>query len=535
MFNRLKRLLSKYNYSSNGKSKWLLLLISVGVCFLVSIVVNYCIFLINGPTSLGTWYNKYWIMAVALFAFCMLLMVFFRHELGDKPERLYLALVLCIGCFYAYSFSLRQISWDVAIHFQYVLEWSDFGLPHSVSNAEAQMAYLPPDGPSDTTLEALDKWEEELDQQDDGESGFVAAGAKKELYKKIASLPSSMVYGGLSFLGLSFSDRYILSHLVYVFIYGIVTYFGMRRLKSGKLIFATIAMFPTSIFIAANYSYDYWVNAFALTGAAYLVGELQRSDELAKKKNLAIMLGSFFLALGPKAIYFPIILLCLLIPRNKFNTRRECNLYRTVTVLLSLLVLMSFIAPFFFAISSEAVVGDMRGGGNVNSGEQIRFILSEPFRYACILMTFLVNYLSPLNSGGYIIDLAYLNHAPAICWVVSVTCLLLAVVFDKEACDKYVNTHRNRIAVLAGVLLCIILVATALYVSFTPVGSPTIQGCQFRYLLPVIFPFCIFIGTSKLPLSFAMGNRALINGIYLVVLSGSLLFANAMSVIIAIS
>ena len=37
-------------------------------------------------------------------------------------------------------------------------------------------------------------------------------------------------------------------------------------------------------------------------------------------------------------------------------------------------------------------------------------------------------------------------------------------------------------------LFSLVLVATALYVSFTPVGLATVNGCQTRYVIPVLVP-----------------------------------------------
>ena len=44
--------------------------------------------------------------------------------------------------------------------------------------------------------------------------------------------------------------------------------------------------------------------------------------------------------------------------------------------------------------------------------------------------------------------------------------------------------------------VCVVLVATALYISFTAVGADYIAGCQPRYLLPLLFPMAYFIGVD---------------------------------------
>ena len=37
-------------------------------------------------------------------------------------------------------------------------------------------------------------------------------------------------------------------------------------------------------------------------------------------------------------------------------------------------------------------------------------------------------------------------------------------------------------------MCAIILVATAMYISYTAVASETVAGCQYRYLIPIVLP-----------------------------------------------
>lgn len=53
-----------------------------------------------------------------------------------------------------------------------------------------------------------------------------------------------------------------------------------------------------------------------------------------------------------------------------------------------------------------------------------------------------------------------------------------------------------KILLLAGSMLSIYLTVTILYIGFNPVGSKTIEGCQGRYLEPVLLPM-LFCLTSK--------------------------------------
>ena len=60
--------------------------------------------------------------------------------------------------------------------------------------------------------------------------------------------------------------------------------------------------------------------------------------------------------------------------------------------------------------------------------------------------------------------------------------------------------------------VALVLVATSLYVAYTAVGSGTIEGCQPRYLAPLIFPAMMFLGSGRIRNGM---NRPLYNGLIL--------------------
>jgi uncharacterized membrane protein len=44
------------------------------------------------------------------------------------------------------------------------------------------------------------------------------------------------------------------------------------------------------------------------------------------------------------------------------------------------------------------------------------------------------------------------------------------------------------------------LMATALYIAFTPLGLATINGCQGRYLIPMVYPLCAILTGRGIPI-----------------------------------
>lgn len=463
--------------------------------FGLAVGVDYICYLSIGPTTLGTWYNKYWIGFFFVCGFLAAAFFVFRHTVKAKPEYLFLAITLSVTCFSSLAFDVNKTSWDVDVHYSYVVEWSEPDLDVALTDADARMIY----GSSIESyleLDSLDEYTNELNQEDALQDGRTVQGSIVNLYRSISSLPASLVYAICTALAVPFSLKYVLVRLIYALIYSFVTFFGMRQLKSGKMLFAVIALLPTAVFLAANYSYDYWINAFILLAIACLVRELQTPDEPITPKRIMVLLGSFIVAFGPKAIYFPLVLLCLLIPKSKFSSTRASRLYRGSVILVCLFVAVSFLMPYVFL--SGLGVGDVRGGSDVNSVGQVQFILSNPFGYARILVSFLADYYSFFASRDYIAFYAYLGYSSWFLWALVYGLLIFTAITDKSEADKTVCTWKSRVLALAINVVTVVLVASALYVSYTAVGSGIIAGCQPRYLIPLLFATLVFLSSSRL-------------------------------------
>ena len=64
------------------------------------------------------------------------------------------------------------------------------------------------------------------------------------------------------------------------------------------------------------------------------------------------------------------------------------------------------------------------------------------------------------------------------------------------------------------------LMATALYIAFTPVGNGEINGCQSRYLIPLLSPFILLLTGQRFNL---IKNKTAYNGTVLGVASVAVL------------
>ena len=145
---------------------------------------------------------------------------------------------------------------------------------------------------------------------------------------------------------------------------------------------------------------------------------------------------------------------------------------------------------------------------------QMRFILANPAAYADTLIRFLGGYLDPAKAGGFLTSTAYMGNARG--REIILMALAVAAFTDRCGAEVLPGTRKGGRALLLFLLfgtLC--MVATSMYISFTPVGKNDISGCQPRYLIPLIFPAMLLIGSGRIRNG---ANRAAYNGILFAVL-----------------
>ena len=290
-------------------------------------------------------------------------------------------------------------------------------------------------------------------------------------------------------LGLSFFHTFMLSKMVILFTYVLVMYFAIKKLKNGKILLAVIGLSSTTMFMASTMSYDYWVIGFTTLGYSFFISELQNRDKKLEYKNMIMMNICFLLGIAPKAIYFVLMFVLLFMPKDKFVDKKQRKIYYTLIVGVAVFLMMTFLLPMLIGSSGT---GDTRGGEDVNSIEQIKYILSNPGEYTGTLLNFLKEYLDLDYAEEFITSMAYMGYGMG----TTITLMLMAVLMYIDRDEKKIKMPCVRGAYFFSAAVCIILVATALYVSFTEVGANYIAGCQPRYLLPILFPTADFIGVD---------------------------------------
>lgn len=406
-----------------------------------------------------------------------------KHGVSERIDKIVVSSILIIGSAIILITPVSHNTWDIDSHYRWALIDSYLGRA-CLTQADLDFFYV-----NETSLLADSVQGSRINQKKlNSEYNYVIANDYEIV--SLPHMPSGIAMAIVRWFGGSFIAVFKAGEFANLIVYAVLCYLGLRKLKSGKLIFSIIALFPTSLMLATNYSYDYWVIAFSMLGIAYFIGNCQCRDAYISTKDTIIMVGALALACLPKQIYVPIMMVPFFMPHSKIENKKK---YYVICLLGFAVLLGSFIIR---AIGSIGGSGDARGGA-VSPGDQIQYMLSSPGTYIKMLFDFLADYLSILMVKEFTLDFAYFGMGNIFIHLITIL-LIIAAFLDKDECDYYKTGTIVRIYSILMYLGVSALVATAMYISYTEVGATQIAGCQARYLIPLVYPLAAVIGSPKI-------------------------------------
>ena len=470
----------------------------VGTAALMYIFLRlYVPYFLNKPFN---WVLRFFCLTVSAASGCLFC---FRKTLGTKPEVFFLILCLLIGVtFSVFEAATTTNSWDDGHHYMSASKYSYLGQTRLTEQDNTALAAW---SERVYDLSAVDDWHARQDQVQS--KGVVTLSNGSVNPKEFWMLFSGIgLYVG-RVLGLSYHGIWEMGRLFSLIAYAVIGYFAIRRLKSGKMILAAVLLIPECIFLAANYSYDPGVVAFLALGLSYCFAEWQEPDKKLTGANAFIMLAALFLGCWTKGIYFPVFFIPMFLPVNKFKSKVWRRVFIGIAAALILYLVWDFAHPYLGGQASQNT--DNRIYTDADAGKQIAFILANPLYYTGVLLRGLRSVLGPENSEGLFTFFAYMGKAPNnFIYVI----ILAILAFTDKSTDDHELARRGWMRLFFEFLMFGIacLAATSMYIAFTPVGADRIEGFQFRYTLPIIYPAIMLLGSGKIQNNI---NRTVYNGL----------------------
>ncbi len=288
-----------------------------------------------------------------------------------------------------------------------------------------------------------------------------------------------------------------------LFAYLAIVYTALKIVPVKKNLFYIAALLPMSINQAATLSGDSMIISSAFLFVSYIFFLAYGNVGQIKLKHVLTTIGIGIFIVVSKIVYFPLFLLFFLIPLRKFTDKKDF-------VKKLLLVLAGFTIPYLlwnWLNLANLSIPDVRTHAGVSPKEQILFILSYPIQYGKVLLDSFIR----LGEGKFlgmlgIVIVIYHYSTPTI---VIYTFLFLMILFglvNDETDLQHFWRKSDKVVMLLTMTAVILLIYTALYVGYTPVGYSIVYGIQGRYFLPVMIFFFLSLANRHFSYKNIDGN-----------------------------
>lgn len=435
------------------------------------------------------------VILVIMFVFAVMMLILCSKLLTDKMERLFLFIAVGMGIGYFAIIPSQKIAWDEGIHFRAAYEttlqkqvtYNEYSLLHSNDALMWRLNFTK----SYEEKQLLDEILDANVSYDENTRGAVTVNHRKFKLANIGYVPSGIGLTIGRLLELDYSDLFRLGRIFNFIAYVTLAYFAIKKCKIGQIPLTLIALMPTLMSTAVAYSRDAVLNGLALLSMSCLMAMFVDKDEIISWKNYGIFAVSMYLVCSIKAIYAPLLLLVLLLPKDRFKDKKTMYIMKGGVFLIAFMLFASFMLP---AVDpNNTSIGDSRGG-DTSGARQMAHIFGAPLSYAKLLLTSIdssfINYTFGMEGLGRVGQMLTIMH-PELLPVI----LFLAAILDKD--DRTLSVlPKLGIAAMSFVVIC--FVWTSMYLSFTPVGDIQIAGVQGRYFISLVYPLLLILNTNKI-------------------------------------
>ena len=260
---------------------------------------------------------------------------------------------------------------------------------------------------------------------------------------------------------------------------------AIRVFPPAKFLFLCIALMPMSVFQASSLSADAPINATAFIFFALILSACFRKISIDRLTFFRILAASIPVLIG-KPGYFPLVLLILMIPASQFGSSRRKIYYASAWI-------VCFTIVFALRVRQLIDVEIIRQG--VSRQEQLQFILSDPIRYAGIILHTL-NVLAKSYCRSFIGTLGWMDVQLSDGLIIAYFVFILFISLSCWNMDRILSPGQKLFATLLSIGN-MVMIMTIVYTNWTPVGKDIITGVQGRYLIPLA-PLFFIAFTNRL-------------------------------------
>lgn len=272
----------------------------------------------------------------------------------------------------------------------------------------------------------------------------------------------------------------------------VIGYYILKSIPFGKMLFMIYLLNPLMIQQSISLSIDNLINLSALLFIAYVFYLKYKKDYLKLKDYIILLVSAMFFIVG-KYVYFPLLLLLILI-KDKFKKLDKKKIkYIILTIIIILAICFGWELYYKFVISGDAPLANYVVPQS--SSSKLMTYIKAPLRYFYSLITTLI-----ANIGNYFIqfaggNLASLNVSIPF-YILYLIILALGIFMDND--KEYFDKKAKIISIIIS-FITINLVIAGIAISWGNVNDIIITGVQARYFYPfiILVLFCLITKKTK--------------------------------------
>ena len=322
----------------------------------------------------------------------------------------------------------------------------------------------------------------------DEENTITVGGEYMAVYSPLPYIPQALTIRIMSLFTDNLLIIFYMTRIVNLLVSVFLLYLTIKIIPFGKNIIFFIAIIPTTLSQIASVSPDALTITSSILFVAYLLKLIFGKDKITIKNIITLAVIGTVLGLC-KIVYVPLALLTLLIPKEKYNKKRDRVLMCVLAVALPIIANLAWLG----VASTHLSLID-----NNKSDAQKLNILSNPIEYLRICFYTLYHdfdlYLMQLF-GGFMehIEMVHVGWINVIAYIII---LIIIVLFDKDIKDKLDKKMKITISIVLFIICG--LIYTSIYMQWSTLKNYYINGVQGRYFVELLLPFMLVLGQNKL-------------------------------------
>lgn len=346
-----------------------------------------------------------------------------------------------------------------------------------------------------------------------GEGTVVKARNSTKVYP-LAYIPSLIGVVIARLLGLSKTGLLFLGRLFNLLFYSIGVMYAIKLIPFRKPMLTLVGLLPICLSLAASFSYDVFVITLSFIFLSLILRIAKTEGKIKIKSIIAPVIVGILLA-PAKAIYIPMLLLVLLIPFKRYESKGK-----TVAVLLTAILLAAFLWVSFNTDSLKSSIGvnpyetSESIYDEITANEVVYDVLANNETKQLFTFSYIIHHIpqtvillsrsivdqSPVwiqgLIGGRLGEIIAVNIE--INWVLIVALILIVLLSTiDDSKESNILTKHSRLFMMS-IGSVVIILSFFVCISWTPISYTTIFGIQGRYFIPVVPLYLLSINSMNL-------------------------------------